>query len=436
MLSHSHLRTATRGKVLLPGDDEFDAARLAWNLTVDQPVAAVVHAEDAADVAAVIGYARRAGLAVTAQPSGHGASGNAAGAILVRTRHLDRVEIDPVRRRARVGAGVRWGQVLSLAAPYGLTGLAGSSPHVSVVGYTLGGGMSWFGRAHGWAADSVRSFDIVDAEGRQARVTEESDPELFWGLRGGGGDFAFVTAMEFDLFPAPALYGGLMVWPADRTPAVRAAFRELTEHAPPELTLWLNRLELPQAPPVIAIAAAYLGAPEQGRELLRHLDSLGAVIADTRRELSPAELGAIVNEPITPSPSLMRTELLTALDDTATEILLTNPIDPLMGVQLRHLGAALAEPTSGANPPCAEPYALYLQASTPDPSTSAAARATQKRLVAALGPRVTGRKPYTVLTPGDTTAQAFPADTLSRLQALKRTRDPHSVFRANYPVLP
>ncbi|MFF0634524.1 FAD-binding oxidoreductase [Nocardia sp. NPDC004151] len=434
-MSHNTLRSAVRGRVLLPGDAEFDIARTPWNLNIDQPVAAVVEVEDAGDMAAVVEYARGAGLSVTAQPNGHGASGNTAGSILVRTGRLDRVEVDPVRRRARVGAGANWGQVQSAAAPYGLTGLAGSSPVVSVVGYTLGGGLSWFGRKHGWAADSVRAFDIVDAEGRAARVTAESDPELFWGLRGGGGDFALVTAMEFDLFPAPALFGGLIAWPAARTDAVRAAFREITDNAPAELTVWLNRLELPQAPPVIAIAATYLGEPAHGRELLRPLDTIDGALADTRRELSPAELGTIVNEPTAPGPGLPRTELLTTLDETAAEILFHTPIDPLMGIQLRQLGGALAEPTDGAVPSFEEPYTLSLQAVGSAPDIVAAVQATQKRIVADLGGRVGGRKPFTVLSAGGSATEVFDTNALDRLRKLKHARDPHGVFRANFPIL-
>ncbi|MET8424492.1 FAD-binding oxidoreductase [Nocardia sp. NPDC004860] len=433
-MSHNTLRSAVRGRVLLPGDDEFDTARTPWNLNVDQPVAAVVHVEDAEDMAAVVGYARDAGLSVTAQPNGHGASGDTAGTILVRTRRLDRVEVDPERRRARVGAGASWGEVQAAAAPHGLTGLAGSSPVVSVVGYTLGGGLSWFGRKHGWAADSVQAFDIVDADGRPARVTAESDPELFWALRGGGGDFALVTAMEFDLFAAPALFGGLIAWPAERTEAVRAAFRDITDHAPAELTVWLNRLELPQAPPVIAIAAAYLGEPARARDLLRQLDTIDGVLADTRRELSPAELGAIVNEPTAPGPGLVRAELLTALDETAAEILLHEPIDPMLGIQVRQLGGALAEPTRGAVPPFTEPYALSLQAIGSDPDTVAAVHATQKRIITDLGARVSGRKPYTVLSAGDSVADVFDPGTVDRLRKLKQARDPHGVFRANFPI--
>ncbi|MVU80069.1 FAD-binding protein [Nocardia sp. ET3-3] len=433
-MSHNTLRSAVRGRVLLPGDAEFEAARTPWNLSVDQPVAAVVHVENADDMAAVVRYARDAGLSVTAQPNGHGASGDTAGAILVRTRLLDRVEVDPVRRRARVGAGATWGEVQAAAAPHGLTGLAGSSPVVSVVGYTLGGGLSWFGRAYGWAADSVRAFDIVDADGRGARVTAESDPELFWGLCGGGGDFALVTAMEFDLHPAAALFGGTIAWPAAHTEAVRDAFLDITGQAPPELTVWLNRLRLPQLPPMITIAAAYLGDPARGRELLRRLDTIDGKLGDTRRELSPAEVGAIVPEPTDPAPGLVRTELLTALDDTAAEILLDTSIDPLFGIQLRHLGGALAEPTRGAVPAFAESYSLALQAVGSDPDTVAAAHATQKRIVSDLGARVTGRKPYTVLSPGDSLADVFDTGTLDRLRTLKRTRDPHGVFRANFPI--
>ncbi|MFI7188995.1 FAD-binding oxidoreductase [Nocardia nova] len=433
-MSHNTLRSAVRGRVLLPGDDEFDAARTPWNLNVHQPVAAVVYAEDADDMAAVVGYARGAGLSVTAQPNGHGASGDTGGAILVRTRRLDRVEVDPVRRRARVGAGANWGELQAAAAPHGLTGLAGSSPVVSVVGYTLGGGLSWFSRTYGWAADSVRAFDIIDADGHQLRVTAESDPELFWGLCGGGGDFALVTAMEFDLFAVPALFGGLMVWPAAQTEAVRDAFQYIAENAPDELTIWLNRLEPHQAPPVIAVAAAYLGEPARGRDLMRWLDRIDGILADTRRELSPAELGAIVNEPTAPGPGLLRTELLTTLDESAAEILLHAPIDPLMGIQLRQLGGALAEPTRGAVPPFAEPYALSLQATGSDPDTIAAVQATQKRIITDLGARVGGRKPYTVLSPGDSATEVFDTGTVDRLRTLKQARDPHGVFRANFPI--
>ncbi|NUW44703.1 FAD-binding oxidoreductase, partial [Nonomuraea rhodomycinica] len=158
------LRGVLKGRVLLPDDDGFEQAATPWNLTVRQPVAAVAEAADAEDVAALVRYARRAGLTVSAQPSGHGASGDVDGLILLRTGLLNEVEVRADERVVRVGAGVRWGQVLAAAGPLGLTGLAGSAPGVSVTGYTLGGGVGWFSRRYGFASDSVRAFDVVDAD--------------------------------------------------------------------------------------------------------------------------------------------------------------------------------------------------------------------------------------------------------------------------------
>jgi FAD/FMN-containing dehydrogenase len=250
----------------------------------------VVDAEDADDVAALVRYARNHGLTVTAQPSGHGATGDVDGVILLRTRRLDELSVNPDARTARVGAGVTWGQVQAVAGPHGLTGLPGSSPVVSVAGYTLGGGLSWFGRKHGWAADSVTAFDVIDAEGHRARVTAESDAELFWALRGGGGDFSIVTALEFDLHPAPDLYGGRMLWPADRAPGVLAAFRDITAGAPHELTVWVDLLHFPGSAPLIAMDATYLGNPAEGQALLRSFDDVGTPISDSRAAMPIADL--------------------------------------------------------------------------------------------------------------------------------------------------
>jgi FAD/FMN-containing dehydrogenase len=431
------LGAGVRGRVLLPGDEGFEAARLAWNRAVDQPVVAVVEAADADDVAAVVRHARRAGLAVAAQPNGHGPSGGTDGAILLRTGRLDAVEVHPRERWARVGAGAAWGPVLAAAAPHGLTGPAGSSPVVSVVGYTLGGGLGWFARRHGLAADGVRAFDVVTADGRPSRVTADSDPDLFWALRGGGGDFAIVTALEFDLLPAPSLYGGRMLWRGERASEVFAAFRELTATAPPELTLWLNRLNVPQAPPMAALDAAFLGPAEEGAALLGRLDAIGDLIADQRRARSAADLGGITADPTDPGPSLSRAELLTGLDGPVERVLMTDPVDPLLAVQLRHLGGALADPAAATGPhgPVVEPYLLYTLGLAPSPEAAAALAARQDDIARRLGAAVSGRKPFTFLAPGEDARAAFPEAALERLRAVKRDRDPHGVLRSNFPVL-
>ncbi|WP_262391513.1 FAD-binding oxidoreductase [Nocardiopsis sp. CNR-923] len=386
-------------------------------------------------MAAVVRFARTAGLTVSAQPSGHGASGNTEGVILLRTGALDEVQVDPRGRTARVGAGVKWGRVQAAAGPHGLTGLAGSSPGVSAVGYTLGGGVSWFGRAFGWASDSVTAFEVVDAEGARGRVTAQSDPDLFWALRGGGGDHALVTAMEFDLHPAPALYGGRMVWPGHRAEAAMDAFRRVTATAPGELSTWLTRLQVPGQDAMVVVDVTYLGGEAEAKELLRPLEGVGAPLSDSRGLLSPADLGSVTSDPLDPAPGLSRAELLTGLDDGAAEALLGAPVAPMLLAQVRHLGGALAGPSHSPQGPMAEPYALYMFGVPGTPEAAAGVRARQEEFAAALAPYVSGRTPFTLLSPGKTAASAFPAGALERLREVKRDRDPRGVIRSNYPVL-
>lgn len=426
------LSSVVRGRVWLPGQPGFDTAHRPWNLAVEQPVAAVVEAVDADDVAALVGHARSAGVGIATQPSGHGATGRTDGTILLRTRLLDTLEIDPATRRARVGAGVPSGRVQAAAAPLGLTGLPGSSPVVSVTGVALGGGLSWFGRAHGWVADSVTAFDIVDADGRLRHVTADTDPDLFWALRGAGGDFAIVTALELALHPAPRLYGGRVLWPAQHAPAVVEAYRQVTTTAPDELTVWLDLLHFPGSDPMVAVDATYLGDQGEARDLLTPLDRLPRPLSDSRQAMSVAELGSITAEPTDPSAGISRAELLTGLDDAAVDTLLDNPIAPLLNVQIRHLAGALARPSDSPHGPLAEPYALYLFGILTDPARAEAITAKQRALADALP--TSGRKPFTFLKPDETVADAFTPDVLARLRGIKHHHDPHNVLRSNFPV--
>ncbi|GAA4691375.1 FAD-binding oxidoreductase [Phytohabitans rumicis] len=426
------MTSTVRGRVWLPGDPGFDTARRPWNLAIEQPVAAVVEAADAGDVATLVRHARAAGLGIATQPNGHGATGRTEGTVLLRTRGLDALRIDPVARRARVGAGVPSGRLQAAAAPLGLTGLPGSSPVVSVTGVALGGGLSWFGRAHGWVADSVTAFDVVDAGGDQRHVTADTDPDLFWALRGAGGDFAIVTALELALHPAPRLYGGRTLWTVEHATAVADAYRQITATAPDELTVWLELLHFPGADPMVAVDATYLGGEDEARDLLAPLDRLPAPLSDSRRVMSVAELGSITAEPTDPSAGRSRGELLTTLDDVTLKALLADPIAPLLSVQVRHLGGGFARASDSPHGPLTEPYALYLFGIPADPATAEAVAAKQRDLAGSLP--VSGRKPFTFLGPDETAADAFGPDVLARLRAIKQRYDPHNVFRANFPM--
>ena len=429
----AELRRAVRGRVWSPGDPDFDSVRRPWNLAVDQPVATVVEAADAADVAALVRFAAAAGLAVSTQPSGHGATGRTEGTILLRTGRLDGIRIDAPARRAAVGAGVRSGALQEAAASHGLTGLPGSSPVVSVAGVALGGGLSWFGRAHGWVADSVTAFDVVDADGTPRHVTAVTDPDLFWALRGGGGDYAIVTGLELALHEAPQLYGGRMLWDGAQAAAVLDVYRDITRTAPDELTVWFDRLHFPGGAPLVAVDATYLGDERMARSLLAPLDRLPAPLADSRRPMTVAELGEITAEPTDPAPGQSRCELLTALDDDAAAALLAEPIAPLMSVQVRHLGGALAAPSDSPHGSLTEPYALYMFGAPSDASPAAAIAAKQRTLATALP--TSGRKPVTFLNPSESLADALSEDTLDRLRRIKEERDPSGLFRSNFSAL-
>jgi FAD/FMN-containing dehydrogenase len=426
------LKSVVHGQVWLPGEPGFDTARRPWNLAVEQPVAAVVEAADADDVAALVSHARSTGHGIATQHNGHGATGRTDSTILLRTRRLDTMQIDPIARRARVGAGVSSGQLQVAAVPHALTGLPGSSPVVSVTGVALGGGLSWFGRAHGWVADSVTGFDIVDAGGQPRHVSADSDPDLFWAMRGAGGDFAIVTALELALHPAPHLYGGRVLWTAEHAPDIVNAYRQIAATAPDQLTIWLELLHFPGAAPMVAVDATYLGEQGEARDLLAALDRLPTPLSDSRRVMSVAELGAITAEPTDPGAGLSRAELLTNLDDIAAEALLAEPIAPLLTVQVRHLEGAFARPSDNPHGPLTEPYALYLFGIPTDPATAKAVSGKQRNLAAALP--TSGRKPFTFLNPQETVTDAFTPDVLARLRDIKRRRDPHNVFRANHPV--
>jgi len=201
-------RGGLKGTAFVSGDEGYEGARAAWNLNAHQHPAVVVVAEGAADVLAAVRLAREEGLGVGVMATGHGVAAPADGGVLINTSRMKGVRVDPETRTARVEAGAKWADVVPEAAALGLAGLQGSSSDVGVVGYTMGGGFGWLGRKHGFAADSVKEADVVTAEGELIRVSAHENADLFWGIKGGGGNFGIVTSLEFVLYPITYVYGG------------------------------------------------------------------------------------------------------------------------------------------------------------------------------------------------------------------------------------
>ncbi|MGW4245305.1 FAD-binding oxidoreductase, partial [Nocardia sp. NPDC004722] len=397
----------------------------------------------------VVRYAAGAGLAVTTRATGHSPSAAADGTILVTTGALDGIEIDAATRVARVEAGVQWGPLLAEGARHRLVGAVGSSPVVGVAGYTLGGGLGWFARSRGLAANRVRALEVVAADGNRARVTAESDPDLYWALRGGGGDFALVTALEFELFESAGLYGGRLIWPAAQTEAVVAAYRQATAEAAEGLSIWLTLMQFPPFPQIPELlrgkSMVIVDALAQGGVTapLRWFDEIPGTVMDTRRPLGPTQIGDICMEPVDPSPSRVRGELLTEFTTDVSDALLAaaapnGSVYPLALVQVRHLGGALTRPPADAGVAGAieEPFLLSMLAPAPSLDHVAAVLERREQIATELSIYSSGRKPFTYLDSGETPASVFDPDTLTRLQAIKNRVDPVGVFRSNFPVAP
>jgi FAD/FMN-containing dehydrogenase len=443
------LRDRLTGEVVSPGDPGWDAARQAFNLTIDQRPTAVAFPVDEDDVAAVVAFARDHGLRIAPQSTGHNAGPIASlqDTVLLKTSAMTGVEIDPAARRARVRAGARWADVADPASELGLAPLAGSSRDVGVVGYSLGGGMGWLARRHGLQANSVTAIELVTADGELRRVDHEREPELFWALRGGGGDFGVVTAMEFELYRAENMYAGALFFPFERASEVLHAWHEWLPGVPEEVTSVgrvLQIPDIPQAPDVVRgksfalVEAAYLGDEASGAELMAPLRELGPEM-DTFAMVPPAALGYLHMDPDEPSPYMSETLLVGDLSAAAIDDLLAvagpGSGSPLVSVELRHMGGALAraEAHHGARSTMPGTFAMFAGGVPFDPATATAIQAQLALVTDALTPFEAGRYANFVecpAAPGD----FFDDDTLRRLRAVKATYDTADLFLANHPV--
>jgi FAD/FMN-containing dehydrogenase len=441
------------GDVVRPGDPAWDAARRAWQLAVDQRPEAVVRAASVDDVVAVVDTAHALGVRVAAQGTGHGAGplGPLEGTILLKTSALRGVTVDAQRRIARVEAGALWTDVVPRAAEHGLTALAGSAPDVGVVGYTLGGGLSWHARSLGLASNSVVAVELVTADGTLRRVDAGHEPELFWALRGGGGSFGIVTAIEFRLYEVGEVYAGVLFWPLQKAGEVLHGWRQWVETVPDEVTSIGRLLRFPPLPDlpdmlrgrsfVVVEAVCRMPAADADR-LLAPLRGLGPEL-DTFRPTPTVELGALHMDPPAPVPAYGDGMLLTELSQAALDAVLAvagpDADCPLLSVELRHLGGALrpgAFSTSGAVSGLDGAFAVFAVGVTPDERWGRAVRSAVDAVQMRLAPWSTGGCYLNLAERHKAGTALFGAETYDRLRAIKTVYDPHNVIRANHPVAP
>lgn len=357
--------------------------------------------------------------------------------------------VDPAAHTARVEAGALWGDVAVAAGEHGLAALAGSSPDAGVVGYSLGGGIGWLARAHGLAANSVTAIEVVTADGEFVRADSDHEPDLFWALRGGGGSFGVVTALEMKLLPIAEIYAGSLMVGAEHGAELFHAYREWTAGMPREMTSGMRFLTLPPIPdvpeplrgrPVVDLTVAYDGDPAEGARLVEPLRAIGEPIVDMLGTMPAAGLCRIYGDPEQPTPGVAEGALLGNLDaaaiDALVEIAGPESGSPLLMVALRQLGGALAEapPDAGALATLDGEFIMQTVGIAMAPGAGPAIDAHIERVLETMAPWSTGRSYLNFAdSPVDASA-GFDEETYRRLREVKVRVDGDDLFRSNHPV--
>jgi FAD/FMN-containing dehydrogenase len=440
--------SAIAGPVLRPADAGYAAELTAFNTAFTLRPGLVVGATSEADVVAAVGMAAADRLPVATKGTGHGVTAEVTAPVLVSTRRLDTVTVDPRARTARVGAGATWAQVMAAAAPHGLAPLCGSSTAVGVTGYTLGGGMGPLGRRHGFAADHVRRLRLVPADGRPHEIDADRAPELFWALRGAGkSGFGIVTELEFDLFPISRFHGGGIFVPGAAAPDLLHAWRQWAPTLPEEASTSVAVVRLPDVATlpqavrgrtVVHLRYTHLGRAGEAEDLLAPLRSVAAPLTDGIRERPYAEIDAVHQDPTDPQAVHEGGAALAALPAEAVDALLAvaGPDSdlPLTMVELRWMGGALARPAPVRNVVAGRAAAcsLYVTGPALDPAVGAVPDAVGRVLDAvapwSLGgalPNFAGPEPPGAL---------WSSRDRARLRLLQRAVDPDGMFGG--PPLP
>ena len=434
-------------RVHLPGEPRYDEARLAWNLAADLRPAAIVRPHSAEEVVLVVRAALDAGLRIAPQSTGHGAGPladqNLSDVVIVKLDELTGVTVDPTTMRARVLGGTLWSEVVAEAEPYGLTAMHGSAGDVAVAGFVLGGGLSFYGRKHGIASNSVRSIELVTAAGRLVHASATENPDLFWAARGAGGSVGVVVLLEIELLPYPSVYAGAMLWPIEAAPQVVRAWRDWTTTAPESVTTSLRLFSfppLPELPPflagrkVVVIDGAVLDSDAAADRILAPLRALAPELDLFGRLPATGMLGVHMDPP-QPTPAVSDHAILGPLDDAGVDDFIAAADETgVFCAELRQLGGKLAEvhPDGGVVSHVAGSYALLALAMAPTPEMAQAGREATESVRDRMSP-------WTILTVLPTFAErpivgVGVGSDYERLRRVVADADPQRLLVANHPV--
>jgi FAD/FMN-containing dehydrogenase len=442
-----------QGELILPGNPDYDAARGIWNGSYDHQPAVIARCADAKDVRAAIAFAREQNMAVSVRSGGHSPAGYSTneGGVVIDLSRMKAIAVDPEQRTARLEAGLTWNEVAQTLQPYGLALTSGDTGTVGVSGLLLGGGIGWMVRKYGLTLDHLRAVELVTADGQVLRASADQHADLFWGLRGGGGNFGIATAFEVDLHPAGIVLGGAVFYEMAEAEAILREYARYAASAPEELTTMALLMAAPPAPfippakqgsPVVAILNCYTGDLAQGEQVVAPLRKLGTVVSDIIAPIPYPVMFAFTEEAARPgSPQYVRSLFARTLSKEMVQSLVSQAsraISPETMVQIRILGGAMsgipADATAFAH---RDKQAMISVFDTELHLGNSEHLAHAERLWQVLSPYTEGVYVNFLMDEGEQRIhQAYPPATYARLAALKRRYDPTNLFHYNQNIVP
>ena len=445
-----------RGEVLTAGDRGYDEARAVFNGSIDRRPARIMRCLDTADVVAAVRTARDLDLPLSVYGGGHGVTGAAVveGGLCLDLRRIDWVVVDPVARTARVGGGATWGTVDAATQEHGLAVTGGRVSSTGVGGLTLGSGSGWLERAFGYTCDNLLAAEVVTADGMVVTASEDEHPDLFWALRGGGGNFGIVTTFTLRLHPVgPLVLGGMQMYPMQRARDVVRQWRDFMLTAPDEVgsaLAFITAPPLPEVPepvrghPVLGMVLVWAGDPDEGRTAMAPLLELGPPAVSM---VQPMPYVAVQQMLDPPNPKGMQNywsaDFLGSLPDEAVDVLVeqaSRPASPLTQVLLAAGGGAIARVPNDATALAERtaPFNTHYLGMWADPADDDANIAQIRGIAAAMKPWTTGRVYLNFI--GDEGSgrveSAYGPERYARLQQIKRTWDPDNLLRHNQNITP
>ena len=442
-----NLAASLRGTLLRSGDEGYDAARKVWNGMIDRRPALIARCAGPADVIAAVRFAREHELLVSVRGGGHNITGNAVceGGLMIDLSPMKSVRVDPVARTARAEAGLTWGEYNRETQAFGLASTGGVVSTTGVAGLTLGGGLGWLHGKHGLSCDNLLSADLVTADGDLLTASPEQHPDLFWGLRGGGGNFGVVTSFEYRLHPVEEVLAGMVVHPMAKAKEMLSFYREFCRSCPDEMVAAAAMMTSLDGDPIAVIVAAYIGDLAAGEKAMASLRKFGPPLADTIAPTSYVALNSLFDEafPYGGVQRYWKSSFLRDLGDDMLDLMIARSakfLSPMSNVLFFHLhGAATrVDPNETAFGARDDQWDYDVISQWTDVSESAGHIQWTREFWTAVEPFASGQVYVNHLDAeeGTTRIKAAYSRNYDRLVALKNKYDPTNLFRLNQNIRP